>query len=239
MEKKDKFVSKFASYQLVVKSGYKKEVEGEIIPIAGKRIQFKNFEYVAQNEAEEKFLNSQLESGNNNFWKVSAKEMVVAEEHAKRIAELNKEYAEKISLIQDISRDGDKIQKETPSLTSGTTNVDDVNRIAGGGNIKPTNEELEELEEKRDELSKKEAELQTKEQELINDSTKLEEAQKAFLEDQEKLEIDKKEVEEIKQDLENKVAEQGESDDRVIGPDSGDELEEDAPAIIESEETVK
>lgn len=111
------YLSKYKQYQLVMKSGRRKEVEGEVIDLPAQRIQFNGGVFTPKIDSDDKeevevakkqveFLDRQIERGNNKIWKVTDADIKLAKQYAEEVKELDKKYAEKKEAIKRVQRMG-------------------------------------------------------------------------------------------------------------------------------------
>jgi len=99
---KARYISTVAELKLIDKSSYTKEVEGRIVVITGKSIQFHDGKYETSDPDEIKFLDSHPNNG-NVFYKLKNKEdaQKTLEEKKKTLEEKEKELAAREKAIDE------------------------------------------------------------------------------------------------------------------------------------------
>ena len=94
--KKERYVARFGELKLIDKASYTKEVEGRIVVVAGRSIQFHDGKYETSDPQEIQFLDNHPNYG-NVFYKLKSKEDAdkAREERFKSLEEKEKELAVK------------------------------------------------------------------------------------------------------------------------------------------------
>lgn len=100
--KRERYISRFGELKLIDKASYTKEVEGRIVVVAGKSIQFHDGKYEASDPQEIQFLDNHPNYG-NVFYKLKSKEGAekAREEQFKSLEEKEKELAAREKAVEE------------------------------------------------------------------------------------------------------------------------------------------
>lgn len=108
-----KYISKYLSLKLVNRASYTKEVEGRVVVVPGKSIQFENGVYETTDKDEIKFLENHPNYG-SVFVKVEEKDIEKARKKMTQTLEERKEEEAKAKAEKEVKKKALKKEAKTP-----------------------------------------------------------------------------------------------------------------------------